>query len=97
MGLKKKKKSGSSKKAKGSSKKERKAPKEKKPSRKSFILEVIEGAGRKGISTAALIKRTDSQFDYAEGKSRMRVNNTIREAKDSGSVKVNDDGVIIWK
>ncbi|MHA2064253.1 MAG: hypothetical protein ACXABY_07725 [Candidatus Thorarchaeota archaeon] len=59
--------------------------------RKSFILDSIERAGSKGISVAALVEKTNEEFDYGEGKSsRMRVNNTVKEAAESGDVKVKD-------
>lgn len=65
--------------------------------RKSYVLDLVEGAGSKGISVAALVEKTDDQFDYGEGKtSRMRVNNTIKEAVEDGLVRVKD-GLVTWK
>jgi len=79
---------------KGKAKTEAKEPK---LTRKGFVLGLVEKAGSKGISTASLIEKTDVQFAYGEdGSSRMRVNNTIKEATDKGIVAI-EDGVVTWK
>ena len=72
-----------------------KVKKERGPSRKAFIMELIKGAGRKGISKEALVAQTDKQFGYSgESSSRMRVSNTVRDALASKHIVVNEDGVI---
>ena len=88
-------------KAKSSSKKKTKkskAPKEPRVTRKGFILGLVEKAGKKGISKEKIVEKTDAQFEYGEGKSsKLRVNNTLKAAKDEGILKVNDDGKATWK
>lgn len=77
--------------------KKKKVEKEPRVTRKGFILGLIEDAGKKGISNSAIVKKTDDEFEYDEGKSsRMRVNNTIKEAEAEGTVKVKD-GLVTWK
>jgi transposase len=86
-------------KAKTKSKKsaKKKVDKEPRVTRKDFILGLVENAGKKGISTSAIVEKTDAEFEYDEGKSsRMRVNNTIKDAAADGTVKVKD-GLVNWK
>lgn len=67
------------------------------PSRKSFILELVQKAGKKGVSTDKLIEQTAKKFEYpADKPPRMRVNNTLKEAAADGQLTVKD-GVAIWK
>lgn len=84
-------------------KKEKKAKGERAPregSRKAFILSQIESAGKSGIAVGALIKAADKKFEYTGDKSsRLRVNNTIREAKENKMVTITegeDDNTVTW-
>lgn len=77
-------------------KKEKKEEKEPRVTRKSFILDSVESAGKKGIAVSDLVEATNEEFEYEEGKtSRMRVNNTLKQAAEEGQVEVKD-GVAFW-
>jgi hypothetical protein len=77
--------------------KKKKVDKEPRVTRKGFILDLVKAAGRKGISNEAIVEETDGEFVYGEGKtSRMRVNNTIKESAEAGTVKVKD-GLVTWQ
>ena len=74
-----------------------KGKKDKGPSRKDFILGLVEKAGAKGISKSALVKKTDEEFRYDSDKSsRLRVGNTIKKAEEAKIVTVSD-GIVTWK
>jgi len=107
MGLKKKKKVNGKKSVKKATGKKKTTGKEKTKekevkkavlTRKGYILKLVKDAGAKGVKVDTIIEKTDSKFDYEEGKSsRMRVNNTLKQAADDGKVKVTDSGKAIWK
>ena len=81
-------------------KKSTKAKKEKKPTltRKSFILDMISKAGKKGVSPAKLIEATDDKFGYGDGRSSSaRVKNTIREGVEEGILKQKENGTVSAK
>jgi hypothetical protein len=97
MAVKKKaKKSEKAKKSKKKAKKDDEEEKEPRVTRKSVIIDNIKAAGKKGITKQELGEVIDEQFyGGKKGKSRMRINNTIKELEEADNVEV-EDGNVTW-